>query len=451
MGSSRHALEILVLSLVLCTCGGSDEETTAYVGAGLWDGTGSPMLLDAVVVVTNGVITAVGPPDLVEVPRGAREVRLDGRWIIPGLIDAHTHAERWTLPLYLSYGVTSIRDLGGDQDSLVQLRDDVESGAADGPRMYISGAAIDGAPASLREETAVASASEGRRAVGNRVLIDATQISVSTKITRGVLAAILQEASALQTPVAARLGRIDAVTAATAGVASIELLSGVAEATLRSPQPVFAAYDDSRRGRIATMRAWDQLDSAALQRTAQQLVEAGVSIVPGLLANETFAHLDDASYLAALDLSGVPPPIRAAWTSESLVRDARAAGADFGSFRRARSKQDLFVRRFRAEGGWVAAGSGSPRPPLAPGASLHGELALLVAAGLSPKDALLAATRNAARMMGTDSIGVLRPGAVADFVVLTADPFADIMNVAQVMFVVSRGVHYDPANLRSTP
>ena len=144
----------------------------AYVGASLFDGTGTPLILDAVIVVSEGHIEQVGPPDVVSVPRGAREVRVDGRWIIPGLIDAHVHAQPWTLSRFLAYGVTSIRDVGGNQAAVVALRDESSLGATLAPRMYVSGAWIDGAPAQWDDATEVRTPTEARRAIDQLLLID---------------------------------------------------------------------------------------------------------------------------------------------------------------------------------------------------------------------------------------------------------------------------------------
>ena len=138
----------------------------------------------------------------------------------------------------------------------------------------------------------------------------------------------------------------------------------------------------------------------------------------------------------------------AAWDVPGLIARARLRPADFVAFQRSRANEDLFVRLFRRAGGLVAAGSDSPNQLLPPGASLHRELRLLVAAGLTPREALLAATRDAAKLLGTDSIGVLRPGAVADFVVLSADPLVDIANVDQIETVVAYGVPWEPGQLR---
>ena len=89
----RNVLVVLGL-LGLSACSGSGTGSTAYVGATLFDGSGAPPILDAVIIVRDGHIEAIGPKHAVRIPRGAQELRLDGRWVIPGLIDSHAHAAR---------------------------------------------------------------------------------------------------------------------------------------------------------------------------------------------------------------------------------------------------------------------------------------------------------------------------------------------------------------------
>ena len=132
-----------------------------------------------------------------------------------------------------------------------------------------------------------------------------------------------------------------------------------------------------------------------------------------------------------------------------LARGVFGLGEGAVALRQSRAAQDRFVRLFKRAGGLVAAGTDTPGPLLAPGASLHQELALLVAAGFTPREALIAATRDAARLMGVDSIGVIEEGAVADFVVLSASPLADISNTRKVEAVVTRGVRRRWVELRA--
>ena len=437
----------IACSLLLAGCSKPGAGKTAYVGATVFDGTGAPILRNAVILVAKGRVEYVGDASGFKVPRGSQRVELDGKWVIPGLIDAHTHVERWTLPRYLAYGVTSVRDVGGQADSVLALRDAVTARLVEGPRMFVAGAMIDGSPATWPGATAARTPEEGRRAVDQLALVNASQAKIYTHVDRVLLKAITDEGAALQLPVTAHLGKVDAVTAARLGVSAIEHLSGVVEATVRDPAPYFRAHDEFFRGWNMFERGWASLDSAALQSTVQKLT-GKLAIVPTLVLHQVFAHLSDSAFVAGLDLSGVPAAERTKWDVPDLIRRARITAADLAAFGRSRPVEDQFVRLFARSGGSVAAGTDSPNQLLAPGASLHDELALLVGAGLKTEDALLAATRNVAQLLHADSIGVIRPGALADFLVLGASPLADIANTRKIEMVVMEGRRFTPSEIR---
>ncbi|GIW52101.1 MAG: amidohydrolase [Gemmatimonadales bacterium] len=438
----------ILLAALLASCN-PGKGKTAYVGGTLWDGTGAPPILDAVIVVDGDRVERAGPPDQVSVPRGATEVRLDGKWVIPGLIDAHVHAARWTLARYLAYGITSARDMGGIQDSIVALRDEVSLRSIAGPNLYISGAMIEAAPTQHPMAVGVGSPETARRAIDQLALLDGSQAKVYARIDSALLAAIMDEAKVLNLPVAGHLGKVDALTAARMGLRSLEHLTGVVESALPNPQLFFQAHEDFWTGWNTVARAWAGADSATLDRVARELARTGVAIVPTLVLHEGYAQLGNEGYFAGLDFSGVPDSIRRAATPASVRQRARVLPSDLAAFRLGRRMQDLFVRAFKRAGGLVAAGSDSPNPLVPPGAGLHYELELLVRAGLTPREALLAATRDAARLLGADTIGVVRSGALADFVVLSASPLEDVANTRRIEMVVSRGLARSAAELRA--
>jgi imidazolonepropionase-like amidohydrolase len=421
----------------------SGEGKIVYAGGTLWSGTGVPPILDAVIIVADGHIEEAGPPDIVSIPRKAEVRRVDGRWIIPGLIDANAHIERWMVPAMLASGITAVRGTGGERDSVVALRDDALLGTELAPRLFVSGSAIDGAPA-RPPATGVSNTTEARRAIDQLVLIDAAQAMLAPKITRALLIPLMDEAQALLLPVTGHLGKIDALAAAELGVTAIDYLSGVVEASVSNPGAYFSAHSNYYAGWKMAMQGWSSLDSARIDRTARALADAGVIMIPTLHYHEAFSRLRDGQYIASLDHSMVSAEIRQSWNVTRLIRDARLTSRDFQAFRRARPRQNLFVRRFRAAGGIIAAGSNAPEMLMAPGGGLHAELQQLVRAGLSTKDALLAATRDAARLVQSDSLGTIQAGAVADFIVLTADPLANIANTKAIEFIVFNGVQYHP-------
>ena len=281
----------LAVAWLAAACTGPEAGKTAFVGAEIFDGTGSAPIKDGVIIVAGSHIERVGPRDSVNVPRGAVVVRVDGKWVIPGLIDGHTHVQRWTLPRFLAYGVTSVRDVGNATDSIVALRARVADGTLAGPRLFISGAMIDGSPATRPSAFAAETPEDGRRAVDRLVLSNVSQIKVYTNVDQKLLEAVVDEAKTFHVPVTAHLGKVDAVTAARIGVTGLEHMSGVVEATMKDPKPLFQAHTAFFAGWKAFERGWASLDSAALDRTAHALIDAKVTIIPTLVQHQTYAYL----------------------------------------------------------------------------------------------------------------------------------------------------------------
>jgi imidazolonepropionase-like amidohydrolase len=440
--------------MALAGCTPAGKGVVALEGATLIDGSGGPPVHDALILIKNGHIDAVARVNEITIPRGAQEISLVGKTIVPGLIDAHAHVERWAAPRYLAWGVTTVRDMGAlSNDSAFALKADLNLGTVLGPRMFTSGAMIDGVPATYPTAGAVASGEEARRAVDQRAVPGATgadYLKIYTKITPQLLRPLMDEATTLRLPVAAHLGKMDALTAARAGVASLEHASGVVQAAVRNPAPYFRAHDLFLAGWTLEEQGWATLDSATLARLARQLAQTHVAIVPTLVLHETLAHLADTSLRNRPEMADVPDDTaNVVRRVASLLRRTNWRPADFAAFRRARPRQDLFVREFKRAGGLVAAGTDAANQLLVPGAALHDEMLLLTEAGLSPLEAITAATRRGAQLLQADSLGYLVPGKVADLVVLNADPAQNINNTRDIAWVMIRGRIVRPDSLRT--
>jgi imidazolonepropionase-like amidohydrolase len=446
------ALASVVLMLALgplMACHRSSPDGVALVGATLFDGSGGPVLPNAVVVVRRGHIESVGTQAGFTLPAKTREVDVTGRWIIPGLIDAHAHVEPWALPRYLAWGVTTVRDVHGTLDSVLRLRNRVNLGAVAGPRMYSAGAMIDGLPTTYPDAIGANSPRDARKAVDRLVNAGVDLIKVYTRVDPTLLRAILDEAHTFNLRVAGHLGMTDAVTAAKEGIGSIEHLSGVPEASMADASSLYAAhYRGFFPGWTAFERSWAGLDSAALARVAKELADRQVTMVPTLVLHETFSQLDDPAVLSDTMLRAVPALAQARWNVSDMVRRAGWTDQDYPAFRAGRPKQDLFLRLFAAAGGRIATGTDASNQLLIPGYSEHRELELLVGAGFSPRDALLAATRNGALLLGVDSLGILAPGKAADLVILTRDPLGDIRHTLAIDRVMSRGLLLSADSIR---
>jgi imidazolonepropionase-like amidohydrolase len=445
-----HISVALMLALgPLTACRRSPPDGVALVGATLFDGSGGPVLPNAVVVVRRGRIESVGTRAGFTLPAKTREVDVTGRWIIPGLIDAHAHIEPWALPRYLAWGVTTVRDVHGALDSVLGLRDRVNLGAVAGPRMYSAGAMIDGLPTTYPDAIGANSPRDARKAVDRLVNAGVDLIKVYTRVDPTLLRATIDEARTFNLRVAGHLGLTDAVTAAKEGIGSIEHLSGVPEASMADASSLYAAhYRGFFPGWTAFERSWAGLDSATLGRVAKELADRKVTLVPTLVLHETFSRLDDPAALGDTMLRAVPELAQARWNVADMVRRAGWNDQDYPAFRAGRPKQDLFLRLFAAAGGRIATGTDASNQLLIPGYSEHRELELLVGAGFSPRDALLAATRNGALLLGVDSLGILAPGKAADLVILTRDPLGDIRHTLAIDRVMSRGVLLSADSIR---
>lgn len=450
-----HRYEPLALAgLLLLACKGAAPDGLALVGATLIDGSGGPPLADAALVVRGGKVESVGSRAGFALPSKTTQVDVSGRWIIPGLIDAHTHvtpAAKWAPSHYLAWGVTTVRDMHGGLNAVLALRKRANLGTGGSPRMYVAGAMIDGLPPTYPDAIGVNSERDGRKAVDRLVSAGVDFIKVYTHVDPPLLRAITDEAHTFNVSVSAHLGMTDAVTAAKTGIFSIEHMTGVPEAVSASRSSIIAAhYRGFFPGWTASERSWGDIDSATLVQLAGRLAGEKVIIVPTLVLHETLSRLNDRAMLRDPTLAEVPEAAKQEWDVPGMISRAGWAESDFTAFRRSRPAQDLFVRAFVAAGGRIAAGTDSPNQLLVPGYSEHREMELLVDAGLTPREALRAATRNGAVLLGADSLGLLAPGKVADLVVLAKNPLLDIRNTRAIEAVMSRGRLLDADSIRAT-
>ncbi len=393
---------------------------------------------DAVILIRDGHVVSVGNAEDVSIPRGAEVTALPGRWIVPGLIDAHAHLQPWGLALALRFGVTTVRDLHDGEMLADTLR--AVSVRQPSPRLFLAVAMLDGVPTTYPDAIPLVAPDSAEGAIGRVVAHGATWVKVYTHVTPDLLEAVVADARMRRLPVAAHLGLTDAITAARLGVASIEHLSGVPEAAGDSTA-LFAEHAKGFfAGWTAFERSWSTLDTASLALVASELAAQRVVLVPTLVLHETFSRLDDSTMLRAPDLSAVPDSARRNWNVPGMIKRAGWQRADFPLFRAARPVQDWFVHAFVTSGGRVVTGTDASNQLLVPGAAVHTEMELLVHAGLSPLEALRAATVWAADLLQADSLGRLRPGVPADLVVLSANPLADIRNSRKIERVMLGGV-----------
>jgi imidazolonepropionase-like amidohydrolase len=390
------------------------------------------------VFVSSGRISRIDASPAADAVPARRAIEASGQTLIPGLIDAHVHVEPWSAPLFLKYGVTSVRDVHNAPDVILPLsRDD----SPVRPRIVAAGAMLDGPGSFWPNAIVVSDITSVRVAVRRQVEAGAGVIKVYTRLSSSMIATIVQEARARGVPVAAHLGRATATEAAVAGVTSIEHLSGVADAASSDRERLRRAHDDFLAGWTAFELEWLRLQPSALEHVARTLVERGVTIVPTLALHEAFSRLADPDLLQDPALADVPAEVvQRTWAPADIMRRAKWTPETLAQFKRVMPVLQRFVTLYAKGGGRVVAGTDTAQQFVVPGASLHRELELYVAGGLTPAQALKSATADAADLLGiAGRAGTIQLGKDADLVLLNGDPLIDIRATRRILNVVRGG------------
>jgi imidazolonepropionase-like amidohydrolase len=381
----------------------------------------------------------------INIPKNATLYEGKGKFLIPGLWDSHFHlirkqTERYTrpvwLPLLLSMGVTSVRDMGSMPEQIVALRKEIREGTVVGPDLYISGMMIDGPPSKPADTMAVAAnAEEARAAVDRMAALGVDFIKVQQNLSADSYNAIIKRAREKGLPVAGHTpDSVSVAGIARAGQKTLEHLTGVLvesssketelRETVRKGAPSIDFGPMGPAGRL-TLDTFDTAKASALFASLRQ-----VAVVPTMAWERAYIHLDETAKRAADEWRWVPDDVR---------RDAALAAA----VKRRRPETDALMKEYyraaasvlakmHQAGVTVLAGTDGGDEFTVPGYALHDEMELLVQAGFSPLDALKAATATPARLFGA-------PAERADLVILSANPLTDIRNTKRVEAVVLRG------------
>jgi imidazolonepropionase-like amidohydrolase len=401
-------------------------------GATVIDVAGGSAIEDAVVVVIDDRITAVGPRAGAALPEGATRVDARGKFLIPGLADMHVHVwDPSIFPLFLASGVTLIRDCGGMENVILGLKSRVAKGELLGPRIFCVGPIFDGKPPiwwfSVTPETPEAAVKEVDRLQAAGV----DMIKVYSLLRPEIHRAVCQRAREVGLKVTGHVPvTMNAREAVENGQSAIEHCDRLA-ATARGDAP----KDPADRAQLfrGPREAPDPEAAGALVRF---LVEKGTVNVPTLAVLHHASIADTPEGRTTPYERYLPLMVLHFWRTSPIVTNPNAALGFKAEFRNALD----FVKRLRKAGGILLAGTDTPNPYVVPGFSLHEELELLVQAGLTPVDAIGAATLVPARFLGIEKDwGSIAAGKIADLVLLERDPRADVAAVRSVAGVCLRG------------
>ena len=427
----------------------AEQATLAIEGVSVVPMDSERVFSDVTVLVGNGRVLAIGPSGEVSVPESATRVDGRGRYLIPGLNDMHVHfQEELALGRFLATGVTGVRVLWGGESTL-DFRNRIARGELAGPDIYTAGTIIEGMPPpelaaviDTAGRVIVRDSVDGARAVREQHAAGYDFIKVYNNVPASAYRGIVAEAGKLGIPVAGHVPfEVGLDGALAAGHASIEHLRGYIWHLVPADAPNQPGADLRSR-----TLAWADGDLSRIQELAERTRDAGVWSVPTLAVRMILKpdHLVEA-YLATVEASHMTEGMRAFHTERmSIPWMSNFGPADFEAAMDGFAVADSLVRALVGVGAPLMAGTDTP--PL--GFALHRELEELVGAGLSPFQALEAATVNPARFLARGAgAGMVVEGSPADLVLLDGNPLEDIGNTRRIAGVVRRGEWLDRATL----
>lgn len=396
------------------------------------DGTGAPAIENGRIVIERDRIVRAGPAAAVPMPTGADVVDLSGRTVIPGLIDSHFHIESDPkLALrQLSHGVTAFRDPGQWDDKFDELRRMIAADGIPGPRIFTTGPHIDGEnPAYPADSVVARDAEEARRHAEESVRRGASALKIYYRLPFAGAKAVIDVCQARGIPCTAHLELLDARELIAAGLHGIEHITsfGISLVPRRDAeayrQAVLKNNDARRDGRYRMFAGIDLEGSHARALYA--------------VLRERKPFLD--ATLAVFERRPLSPSAPADGSPDLALM--RAAGF---------AKMKQLAQRVAKAGARVVVGGHTEVPFAGRGEAPWREMELLVESGLTPLDAIAAATSTAAAFLYRGKeLGQLRAGFTADLVVLRGQPDRDISAIRAVDRVMVAGRWVDTARYRA--
>ena len=413
----------------------------------------TPSQPDQTVLIVDGRIASVSATSL---PADARVIDARGKFLIPGLCDMHVHLAgvtadpKWSkatlLPLLIANGVTTVRDMGGDLEALKGWRKEIEAGQLIGPRIYCAGPMLDGGKSEPPALRAIASPNDARAAVRDLKTRGADFIKVLSRLDRESYFAIADETKKQKMTLVGHVpNSIRAIDASNAGQKSIEHIfysnltfdCSSKEKELRQKSTEARAKGDSAGAAGARDEANASFSQEKAEALWKTLVHNKTWVVPTLVAIRTIGQQRDLARTNPPELAYLPPALRRSWSPDDVEKEL---SPEVARWYQAQFQTDLKLARSMHDAGvQMMAGSDSLDPLNFPGPSLREELHLLTEAGLSSLQALQAATSKPAEFLNAKDWGTIRPGAIADLVLLEADPLAEIANTKRIAAVIVKG------------
>jgi hypothetical protein len=425
-------MHITSLALLILAAAPLAAQSTAFVGVTVLPMDRERTIPDQTVVVTNGVITAMGPTASTAIPNGARRIEARGKFLMPGLAEMHAHVppqepEHQLLEdimfLYVANGITTIRGMLGSPYQL-GLRDRLARGEMLGPRFYVGAPSLNGN--SAPNPATAARLVREHKAAGYDLV----------KIHPGLTRATYDSAIAVGRDVGITFG------------GHVPADVGIAHA-IASQQSTMDHLDGYIEGASpgAPPTGWRDITSARLRLYAEQTRSAGLYVVPTQFLWENLWWPPDPDAAAAWpEMRYVPKPWVTGWQNQARGRASQIAqmGVTREDAEVLFAKRNELLKHLADVGGTILMGTDSPQMFNVPGFALHRELRVMAAAGLTPWQVLVSGTRDVARyaedVLGQSAAyGTIVVGHEADLVLLDGNPLESLDHLTRRSGVMVRG------------
>ena len=396
------------------------------------------------VVVENGRITAIGPENGTVIPAGAQRIDGRGKYLMPGLADMHAHlppgdgsaedAAAIHMQLYLANGVTTVRGMMGHPSNLV-LRDRVAAGKVLGPTIFAGSPPLSGENASTPE------AAEKMVTSFHQAGFDL--LKVWEGLSPESYAALTTTARKLKIPIGGHVtASVGLERALEAGQSSIEHLDGYLQAAVSKASPVPPSGSQLVLGPVQKF-----VDEGQMKVLAERTRKAGVFNTPTLTLFKVVVSEDPVeTFLSWPEMKYISAGLRAQFAAQKTGTYEIPAPA--AERKRYLELRNTMVKALSDAGAGLLVGPDSPQMFLVPGFATHREIQSLVDAGLTPYQALAAATRAPAEYLGKQKeFGTVEIGKRADLLLVDGNPLQEVANARKRAGVVLRGQWLPAADL----
>ncbi len=444
--------------LVLVFAAAIAAQITAFVGVNVIPMDSERILGNQTVVVRNGKITEIGNVTKIKVPRDAVTVDGKGKYLIPGLVDMHTHllsdGDEYPdsiapdeLRVMVANGVTTVRFMIGTPE-LLKLRERSAAGEIEAPTIYVASPHLTG-----REQGnnfVVKTTDEAREAVRRSKAAGYDFIKVTTFVPSLIYESAVDEAKKIGIRVVGHAdSRFVGVERAWKVGQQIEHLDGYMELLLKDDSPVKGSVSDLYIYNPDNWKSFDHMDESRIPEIARKTVESNPFVDPThhFMKNTFGRARSEETIRAQPDFKFYPAKVQAQWL-DFYKRNRFINTVPLEKRAQWIAIREEFIKAIHDAGGKIMVGSDTPEFLWLYGFGVHHELKALRDAGLSNYAILAAATRNAHEFFGTiDKSGTVQKGRAADLILLNTNPLDNIEATKNRAGVMLKGKWYTQAEL----